>query len=38
LSVRFSVVIPARNQEALLPRLLDTVEVARGRFRQGDGR
>ena len=35
LSPRFSVVIPARNEEALLPRLLDTVDVARARFRQG---
>ncbi|HSF17115.1 MAG TPA: glycosyltransferase [Vicinamibacteria bacterium] len=30
-----SVVIPARNEERLLPRLLDSIEVARGRYRQG---
>jgi glycosyltransferase involved in cell wall biosynthesis len=33
--VRFSVVVPARNEEALLPRLLDTVEVARLRYAGG---
>ena len=32
---RFSLVIPAWNEEALLPRLLDTVDVARARFRRG---
>src|SRR4051812_13798536 len=32
---RFSLVIPARNEEALLPRLLETVEVARNRYRGG---
>lgn len=32
---RFSLVIPARNEERYLPRLLDTVELARGRFRGG---
>ncbi|HET6267544.1 MAG TPA: glycosyltransferase [Acidobacteriota bacterium] len=31
----FSLVIPARNEEAYLPRLLDTVEVARQRYRGG---
>jgi glycosyltransferase involved in cell wall biosynthesis len=30
--VRFSVVIPARNEEAYLPRLLDTVEAARAMY------
>ena len=35
LSARFSLVIPAWNEEALLPRLLDTVDVARARFRRG---
>ena len=33
--MRFSVVIPARNEEALLPRLLETVEVARRATRAG---
>lgn len=33
--MRFSVVIPARNEEALLPRLLDTVEAARRAYRGG---
>jgi glycosyltransferase involved in cell wall biosynthesis len=36
--VRFSVVVPARNEEALLPRLLDTVEVARQAYRGGSAR
>lgn len=31
----FSLVIPAFNEERLLPRLLDSVEVARGRWRRG---
>jgi glycosyltransferase involved in cell wall biosynthesis len=35
LSARFSLVIPAWNEEALLPRLLDSVDVARARFRRG---
>ena len=30
--MRFSVVVPARNEEALLPRLLDTVEAARAAY------
>jgi glycosyltransferase involved in cell wall biosynthesis len=33
--VRFSVVVPARNEEALLPRLLDTVEAARAAYAGG---
>jgi glycosyltransferase involved in cell wall biosynthesis len=33
--MRFSLVIPAWNEEALLPRLLDTVDVARARFHGG---
>ena len=33
--MRFSVVIPARNEEKLLPRLLDTVEAARRAYRGG---
>ncbi len=32
---RFSLVIPARNEEAYLPRLLDSVERARARFTGG---
>jgi glycosyltransferase involved in cell wall biosynthesis len=32
---RFSLVIPARNEEPYLPRLLDTVDAARARFRGG---
>jgi glycosyltransferase involved in cell wall biosynthesis len=32
---RFSLVVPAWNEAALLPRLLDTVDVARARFRGG---
>ncbi len=32
---RISLVIPAYNEAELLPRLLDTVEAARGRFRHG---
>jgi glycosyltransferase involved in cell wall biosynthesis len=31
----FSLVIPARNEEAFLPRLLDTVDEARNRYRGG---
>jgi glycosyltransferase involved in cell wall biosynthesis len=34
---RFSLVIPARNEESLLPRLLDSVDVARRRYRGGPG-
>lgn len=30
--MRFSAIIPARNEENTLPRLLDTIEEARGRF------
>ena len=33
--MRFSVVIPARNEEACLPRLLDTIEVARAAYSGG---
>jgi glycosyltransferase involved in cell wall biosynthesis len=36
-AVRFSLIIPAHNEEALLPRLLDTVDVARSRYRLGAG-
>jgi len=32
---KFSLVIPAYNEEALLPRLLDTVEIARKNYRGG---
>ncbi len=32
---RFSLIIPARNEEAYLPRLLDTVDVARRRYAGG---
>ena len=34
---RFSLIIPAYNEAALLPRLLDSVERARERFRRGAG-
>lgn len=34
---RFSLVIPARNEEGYLPRLLDSVEVARRRYQRGPG-
>jgi glycosyltransferase involved in cell wall biosynthesis len=34
-SPRFSLVIPARNEEVYLPRLLDTVDRARGRYSGG---
>jgi glycosyltransferase involved in cell wall biosynthesis len=34
-SPRFSLVIPAYNERELLPRLLDTVEIARRRYRHG---
>ena len=33
--MRFSLIIPARNEEAYLPRLLETVGVARGRYHGG---
>ena len=33
--VRLSLVIPAFNEEQLLPRLLDTVDAARARFAHG---
>ena len=33
--MRFSLVIPARNEAAYLPRLLETVTVARARYRGG---
>jgi len=36
-SVRISLVIPAHNEEELLPRLLDTIDVARSRYRYGEG-
>ncbi len=32
---RFSLIVPARNEERYLPRLLDTVDAARARFRGG---
>ena len=32
---RFSLIIPARNEEELLPRLLDTVDTARATYRRG---
>ncbi len=32
---RFSLIIPARNEEAYLPRLLDTVDVARNAYHGG---
>jgi glycosyltransferase involved in cell wall biosynthesis len=35
--IRQTLVIPAHNEEALLPRLLDTVEVARVRYSFGPG-
>ena len=35
--IRFSLVIPAHNEQRLLPRLLDSVEVARERWRRGPG-
>src|SRR2546423_5544051 len=35
--IRQTIVIPAHNEEALLPRLLDTVEVARARYSFGSG-
>ncbi len=31
-AVTFSLVIPARNEEAYLPRLLETVQEARSRY------
>lgn len=34
-SAILSLVIPAHNESVLLPRLLDTVDVARGCFRGG---
>lgn len=36
-SHRFSLVIPARNEETYLPRLFDTIDVARSRYRMGPG-
>ena len=36
-SPRFSLVIPAYNEEHYLPRLLDSVEVARNRYSRGPG-
>jgi glycosyltransferase involved in cell wall biosynthesis len=33
--IRFSLVIPAHNEEGLLPRLLDSVDVAREQWRRG---
>ena len=35
--VRLSLVIPAHNEERFLPRLLDSVDVARERWRRGPG-
>lgn len=35
--IRFSLVIPARNEEKYLPRVLETVRVAVGRYRGGPG-
>ena len=32
---KFSLIIPAYNEQALLPRLLDSVDVARSRYRGG---
>ena len=37
LAPRLSLVIPAYNESALLPRLLDTVVAARARYRHGPG-
>jgi hypothetical protein len=34
---RFSLVIPAYNEEACLPRLLDSVDCARGAYAGGAG-
>src|SRR5881275_1481987 len=34
---RLTLVIPAHNEETLLPRLLDTVDVARARYSFGAG-
>ena len=34
---RFSLIVPAHNEEAFLPRLLDSVDVARARCRHGAG-
>jgi glycosyltransferase involved in cell wall biosynthesis len=34
--VRISLIIPAYNEEALLPRLLDTIDIARDRYRYGE--
>jgi len=33
--IRISLVIPAHNEERFLPRLLDSVDAARGRYRHG---
>ena len=35
--IRQTLVIPAHNEEALLPRLLDTVDIARARYSFGAG-
>jgi glycosyltransferase involved in cell wall biosynthesis len=35
--IRVSLVIPARNEASLLPRLLDTVDTARARYQAGPG-
>jgi glycosyltransferase involved in cell wall biosynthesis len=34
--LRFSLIIPAHNERELLPRLLDTVDLARARFAEGE--
>src|SRR5436309_945327 len=35
--IKFSVVVPAFNEEAFLPRLLDSVEVAKSQYSGGPG-
>ena len=34
-TLRYSVIVPAYNEEALLPRLLDTIDTARDQYRAG---
>jgi glycosyltransferase involved in cell wall biosynthesis len=36
MKIRFSVIIPAFNEEMLLPRLLDSIEAARANFSHGE--